>query len=207
MQITLKQLLVIMCSLYLCACMQITDTITEKVAPRQSALTVAQGDIARGSTGKMTVATQHVPFVLDKDKVLTAVNEVRATGRLCGNKFYPAAPPLSWDDHLQQAAQGHAEDMARQDYFDHKDKRGYKSLKRAMEVGYPARVVGENIGAGYVSFKLAMAGWVASPGHCQNLMHAEFREMGLGYAYENKSNWGRYWVMTFGTKQSSHYRH
>lgn len=43
-----------------------------------------------------------------------------------------------------------------------------------------------------------MAGWLASPGHCANLMNPMFTQVGAGYASEARSDEGVYWTMLFG---------
>jgi len=43
-----------------------------------------------------------------------------------------------------------------------------------------------------------VAGWLASPGHCANLMNPAFSELGAGYAVDPKSDAGIYWTALFG---------
>ena len=45
-----------------------------------------------------------------------------------------------------------------------------------------------------------VAGWLASPGHCANLMNAQFRELGAAYAVDPKSDAAIYWTAVFGTQ-------
>jgi len=42
------------------------------------------------------------------------------------------------------------------------------------------------------------AGWIASPGHCANLMSASFTAMGTAYAVNPASKMGIYWAQLFG---------
>ena len=44
-----------------------------------------------------------------------------------------------------------------------------------------------------------MAGWLASPGHCSNIMNPDFTEMGAAYAIDKSSAAGSYWTQVFGT--------
>ena len=41
-------------------------------------------------------------------------------------------------------------------------------------------------------------GWLASPGHCTNLMNPRFSELGAAYAVDPQSDAGIYWVGMFG---------
>jgi uncharacterized protein YkwD len=96
--------------------------------------------------------------------------------------------PLALNDHLQQAAQGHSEDMAAGNYFEHNGRRGDTPLGRMRSAGYifSSRVgfqVGENIGWGTLwlaSPRAMVASWMASPGHRENILDGHFRDTGIG---------------------------
>jgi uncharacterized protein YkwD len=88
--------------------------------------------------------------------------------------------------------------MAYGNYFAHRDPDGEMPTDRARAAGYRGRQVGENIAAGQSSPGRAMAGWLASPGHCANLMNPMFTQVGAGFASESRSDEGVYWTMVFG---------
>jgi uncharacterized protein YkwD len=44
-----------------------------------------------------------------------------------------------------------------------------------------------------------VAGWLASPEHCANLMDPAYREMGVAFAVNPHDKLGVYWAMEFGT--------
>jgi uncharacterized protein YkwD len=50
---------------------------------------------------------------------------------------------------------------------------------RVSATGYAWSSVGENIAAGYSGVDSVMAGWMASDGHCANLMNPDYTEVGL----------------------------
>jgi uncharacterized protein YkwD len=55
--------------------------------------------------------------------------------------------------------------------------------------------VGENIAYGPANAEEVVQGWLASAGHCENLMGERFAEMGLGYAAgRSAARHGLYWV-------------
>jgi uncharacterized protein YkwD len=89
---------------------------------------------------------------------------------------------------LTQAAQGHSEDMASEDYFSHIAPNGQTPLDRMRASGYiySARVgyeVGENIAWGTLwlaSPQSIVNAWMASPGHRANILDAHYRETGVG---------------------------
>ena len=53
-------------------------------------------------------------------------------------------------------------------------------------------------GAG-AQIQQAVSGWLASPGHCQNVMNPYFTEMGAAYATNPRSAATIYWTQVFGT--------
>ncbi len=131
--------------------------------------------------------------------ILAAVNEARAKGATCGTRAFPPALPLKWNDALARASRAHSLDMANQRYFNHQGKDGRMPAARATAAGYKWRRVGENIAVGQNSADEVVAGWLASPGHCINIMEAEFTEMGAAYAiYDIVGKPRVYWTQMFG---------
>lgn len=131
-------------------------------------------------------------------ELLAEVNAARAKPQLCGRQRFAAARPLAWSPALGAAAQGHSEAMAYGNYFAHRDPDGEMPADRARAAGYRGRQIGENIAAGQGSPSKAMAGWLASPGHCANLMNPMFTQVGAAYATDARSDEGIYWTMLFG---------
>ncbi len=120
--------------------------------------------------------------------VLEAVNEARRSARQCGDRSFDAAPPLDWSDALGKAALAHSRDMAERGYFSHSSPEGQQVSDRAAEQGYRFRQVGENIGFGQSTPEQVVEGWLLSPGHCANIMQADYTEMGAAYALKRADN-------------------
>ena len=131
-------------------------------------------------------------------QILDLTNAARAQGRTCGATAYAAAPALTLNAQLGQAAQGHAADMAAQNYFSHTSKDGRTAGQRIAAAGYAYRTWGENIAAGQATAAQVMDGWLKSEGHCKNIMNPAFRELGVGYA--QGGSYGHYWVQDFGAR-------
>lgn len=131
--------------------------------------------------------------------VLELVNAARTKERLCGNKRFSAAQPVIWNEKLAQTALAHSTDMANRNYFQHKAMDGSVVGTRAQRSGYRWRNIGENLAAGQGSAQQAVEGWLASPGHCSNIMSRDFREMGAAYAVNPRSDLSIYWTQVFGT--------
>ena len=132
--------------------------------------------------------------------VLRLVNDARRRGGTCGKQRFAPAPPLAWNDKLAVAALAHSSDMAQREYFDHVDRRGTGVAERARRQGYAWRMVGENIAAGQGSAQQVVAGWLASPGHCANILSPDYREMGTAYALNPKAAMDIYWTQVLGTR-------
>ncbi len=132
--------------------------------------------------------------------ILELVNAARAEGRSCGTRAYGAAPALAWNGLLADAAFAHSRDMAARRYFSHTGKDASVAATRAARAGYLHQRVGENIAAGQESAEEVVAGWLASPGHCVNIMNPAFTEMGSGFAFGGEGRKMRvYWTQVFGT--------
>jgi uncharacterized protein YkwD len=121
------------------------------------------------------------------------VNEARAKGCQCGDTWYPAAKPLSWNDLLEAAALRHARDMNQNKFFSHTGKDGSDAGGRITETGYRWTFYGENIAFGHRTEEEVVRGWISSPGHCKNLMNPNYKEMGIARS-------GNYWTQDFGTR-------
>ena len=145
---------------------------------------------------------EYVPFdapILDdgtKHEYLTAINNVRATGRYCGATFYPAVAPLQWNDSLYKASYEHSEDLIMSGTFSHDGSgtdsdwtaqvlelgRGSNMQERGANNGYTDGYIGENIywlEGRDNTLEVAMNGWLESEGHCANMMRAEHTDFGM----------------------------
>jgi uncharacterized protein YkwD len=100
-------------------------------------------------------------------------------------------PALRGNVQLRTAAVRHSADMVEQGYFSHDSLDGRSFTDRIDDAGYIPRsgrwVVGENIGWGSGSLGtpgLMVAGWMQSPGHRSNILDRDYREIGIGIAFE-----------------------
>jgi uncharacterized protein YkwD len=137
------------------------------------------------------------PAAAVRARVLELVNDARAQGRRCGSEYHAAAAPLTDSSQLRKAAQRHADDMARRKYFDHRGADGSQPKDRVQRAGYAPRLTGENIAFAPESAEEVVAGWLASPGHCANIMDARFTETGIAVATGRQRD-HIYWVQVFG---------
>ncbi|WP_328940712.1 CAP domain-containing protein [Streptomyces sp. NBC_00250] len=121
------------------------------------------------------------------DQVIALVNAERAKAG-CG--------PLTANATLTRAAQGHSDDMAARDFFDHTNPDGDGPGERVTDAGYPWSTYGENIAMGQSSPESVMDSWMNSPGHRANILNCSFKEIGIGIHSEG----GPYWTQVFGAR-------
>ncbi|MFF2774049.1 CAP domain-containing protein [Streptomyces sp. NPDC058052] len=121
------------------------------------------------------------------DQVLSLVNAERAKAG-CG--------PLTANATLARAAQGHSDDMAARDFFDHTNPDGDGPGERVTAAGYPWSTYGENIAMGQSTPEQVMEGWMNSPGHRANILNCDFKELGVGV----QNDGGPYWTQVFGAR-------
>ncbi|MFC4335651.1 CAP domain-containing protein [Salininema proteolyticum] len=126
------------------------------------------------------------PEPTNSEAVIELVNDRRAENG-CG--------PLEVSPELTAAAEGHAEDMGVNDYFDHDSLDGRSVGDRAAEAGFHAGV-GENIAKGQRSPEEVMEAWMDSPGHRANILKCDWNFIGTGYYLTGDGI--PYWVQNFG---------
>ncbi len=160
---------------------------------------VTPAPIPAPTPGPAPAPTPSTGISASEQRVLDLTNQARAVARSCGTTSYPAAPALTWNASLATAARSHASDMAVSNYFSHTSQDGRTFVQRATNAGYSGyHALGENIAAGQPTPESVVAGWLNSPGHCSNIMSANFRELGVGVG--TGGSYGIYWVQDFGAR-------
>ncbi len=109
------------------------------------------------------------------------INQARASGRQCGSKKMPAVPRLTLDPALTRAAQKHAQDMAKSNYFAQKSPSGKQADQRISDEGFMWVSIGENIARGHATAQPLVQSWLAAPRNCENIMSGSFDKAGLAF--------------------------
>jgi uncharacterized protein YkwD len=130
---------------------------------------------------------------IDEAKVLQLVNAIRQAGCTCGSDEMPPAPPLIWNDLLENAARAHSQEMSDSSYFSHTSLDGRNPGDRITAAGYVWLTCGENIAQGWPTEEIVVNAWKQSPGHCANMMNPTFKDMGVAKV-------GSYWTQKFGAQ-------
>jgi uncharacterized protein YkwD len=136
-------------------------------------------------------------------RALTLINQVRASGTRCGQRWFAPTSPVTLSATLATVALGHAADMAVHDYFEHEDLSGHSPAQRVRAVGYQEKLVGENIAYGPKSIDEVVRGWLDSPDHCENIMDPRFAQMGIAYAPGQHARRGLYWVQVLAAPRGT----
>ncbi|MFF8844359.1 CAP domain-containing protein [Streptomyces sp. NPDC015127] len=147
-------------------------TATKPAAPKPTATKPAAPSTAPPASG-------------DVARVVQLVNSERSKA---------GCSPVTLNAKLSKAAQDHSEDMAAHRNMSHTGSDGSEAGDRITRAGYNWSTYGENVAYGYETPESVMAGWMSSPGHKENILNCEFKEIGVGLAQPDD-----YWTQDFGT--------
>jgi uncharacterized protein YkwD len=160
--------------------------------------------VACGETPPVTPSSNNTPplsLTPELQTLLTLVNETRSVQHTCGSKVYAATTALTANSKLSMAAQKHSQDMSVNQKLNHTTQPGAINYTpgttfdvRIKQEGYAFKTAGENIAQGYNSPESVLKAWLASEGHCRNIMNSGFTEIGLGKV-------GSYWSQSFASPQ------
>ncbi len=109
-------------------------------------------------------------------------------------------PSLTENSALSTAGQRHASDMAGRNYFSHRSIGGATLWQRIRQAGYRPRRYAENIAAGQSSAEDVVNGWMNSASHRANILNCRLREIGVGFAHNDGTAYGNYWVEVFASR-------
>jgi uncharacterized protein YkwD len=85
-------------------------------------------------------------------------------------------PALREDPRLDRSAQIWSGEMVASGQFTH----GADFAARITDTGFDWSQAGENIATGFPTPAAVVAGWMASPGHCRNILDPNFSAIGIG---------------------------
>jgi uncharacterized protein YkwD len=103
-------------------------------------------------------------------------------------------PGLHADQRLNRSAQGWTNTMVRFRDFSH----GSDFAARISAVGFRWSNAGENIATGYRTPTSVVRAWMASTGHCQNILSPVYRQVGTGVSVRGIASAAGTWTQDFG---------
>jgi uncharacterized protein YkwD len=110
-------------------------------------------------------------------------------------------PVLTASRKLDRSAQRWTNAMVSDEQFSH----GTAFMDRISAVGFDWTDAGENIATGYKTPESVVNAWMASPGHCANILDPLYREVGTGVVnrmIHGTSNIDGTWTQDFGRLMS-----
>ncbi|CAI5743889.1 unnamed protein product [Peronospora destructor] len=152
-------------------------------------------NLRQRNLGGTTITTNVETYTAYEDyasAMLAAVNKQRATKGLS---------PLCLNKKLHIAAQAHSDDMAANNFMDHKGSDGSTMSQRITLAGYDWTSVAENVAAGHVTVDDVMQGWIDSPKHLENIM-GDYTMFTSAYAFNVYDTYQHYWSQEFGTSDT-----
>jgi uncharacterized protein YkwD len=126
---------------------------------------------------ELTPEASNIPLI--RAAILCLINHKRAEN---------SESPLKLSAQLEQAAEGHCQELIADDYFAHVSPSGETPVDRIRETGYIPNpsvgyVIGENLAWGTYQLSTPQAiasAWFASPGHLANILESQYTETGIG---------------------------
>lgn len=112
--------------------------------------------------------------------------------------------PLAISPQLSLAANRKAQDMIKNNYFDHQSPNGRTPWHFIIESGYNYYKAGENLAINFTTSEKLFEAWINSPDHRDNIINPEFEEVGFGITegvIDNKQT--KVVVQMFGAKKES----
>jgi uncharacterized protein YkwD len=146
-------------------------------AQQNDAATIASVLATPCQNTELTPSPENIELV--RTAILCLINHKRAEN---------SESPLTRNPELEQAAEGHCQELIADDYFAHVSPSGETPVDRIRDTGYipsasDGYVIGENLAWGTYQLSTPqsiVAAWIASPGHLANILEAQYRETGIG---------------------------
>ncbi len=82
--------------------------------------------------------------------------------------------------------------MSENQFLEHASSNGDTLVERMQDVNYVWSAVGENLAHNQKTIQQVIADWLASPGHCSNLMSSDYTQAGVAVV-------NRYWTQVYAT--------
>lgn len=92
-------------------------------------------------------------------------------------------PPLRVSEQLSRAADDKARDMLAKGYWGHVSPDGVEPWAWVDKEGYSYFKAGENLAKNFSTASATVGAWMNSEGHRQNVLEADYRDVGFAVAY------------------------
>lgn len=148
----------------------------------------------------MVLLPRYTPVVLAYVSSVTPEKIIQLTNQ---ERVKEGLPQVQSDPELTQAALRKAAYMFAKNYWAHTAPDGTEPWKFVIDAGYNYRFAGENLARDFATPEAAVAAWMASPAHKENLLSTRYRDMGVAVVQgELNGVQTTLIVQFFGTKMS-----
>jgi uncharacterized protein YkwD len=166
-------------------------------APVETASKAVSGVISKATDALVSTDTPGTP---KDNSPMSQVNIIDATNK---ERVKAGLQPLKTNAKLAASAKIKADDMVKNQYFEHTSPAGKTVADLGDEVGYDYVVMGENLALGdFDSAAEVLDAWMNSPGHRANILNTSYQDIGV-YAeqgtYQGRTVW--FAVQHFGTER------
>ncbi|MBP9040540.1 MAG: hypothetical protein KBF64_02060 [Anaerolineaceae bacterium] len=165
-----------------------TPTATYTPPPTSTPKPTSASVVLSGSSGSGTCGGFDAGI---ESSVLAYVNYQRTNAGL---------QALTVSSALSSAARSHSQDMATNNFFSHTGSNGSSAFDRMKSAGFSYSAAAENIYAAtgsQNSASAAVAAWMASSGHRENILNAAYTYAGVGYYCTSGSKYEGYYTIDF----------
>lgn len=132
----------------------------------------------------LKVTSQYKDVILNSNKIFLETNIQRNNTNIL---------PLFRNSALDKAALAKANDMFKNQYFEHNSPAGVTPADLVKSFGYNYIVTGENLILGNFSTEQELVlAWMASPGHKANILNKRYTEIGIAIVkgtYKGETTW------------------
>ncbi len=119
----------------------------------------------------------------DQTHIITAQEIVELTNQ-ARISVDPTLAPLEKNSILTVSAQKKVEDMITKNYFEHENPEGYNVEYFVNSAGYQYISIAENLASGdFMSVQELIDAWMNSPGHRENILRPEMKDLGVAIVY------------------------
>jgi uncharacterized protein YkwD len=141
------------------------------------------------------VQTEQPGFYVTLAATRVEVNAKTAASMISSFRRSHGLGAVTIDQDLTRFAQAHARAMAAHNMLGHDVGARFAERRRTIR----ARVVVENVAAGYYSVAEVFAGWRDSPGHRANMLDPDMTRMGIAAAHAPGSSYQVFWALVLAS--------
>ncbi|MBU1088250.1 CAP domain-containing protein [Patescibacteria group bacterium] len=117
------------------------------------------------------------PGVLGYSSEITVQKVIKLTNQ---ERQKNGLPQLVYNQDLASSATNKAKDMFAYNYWAHNSPSGKTPWDFFKEIGYDYSTAGENLAKDFYDTDSMVKAWMKSPTHRDNILHAKYKEIGIG---------------------------